>query len=119
MKPPLISLTCDCGAETSVGYGERWTCPKCGRTFDTDEIPRDDYDKLLELTRRYRRASWAVVVCMAALVLMVALTGDLISIFAGLAVSLLSWFLFIKPIVHRRHRQAVSGLTRTWKLEAR
>jgi hypothetical protein len=55
---------------------------------------------------------------MAAIVLVVAITGQLLSIFAGLAVSLLSWFLYIRPLVHRRHRRAVSGLTRSWKLEA-
>jgi hypothetical protein len=118
MKPPLISLTCDCGEQASVGYGDRWTCPSCGRTFDTKGIPSGDYDKLVDLTRRYRRASWAVVSVMAAIVLAVAITGQLLSIFAGLAVSLLSWFLYIRPMVHRRHRRAVSGLTRSWKLEA-
>jgi Flp pilus assembly protein TadB len=119
MKPLPISLTCDCGAQASVAYGERWTCPNCGRTFDTSQIPGADYDRLQQLNRRYWLANWAVVACMAALVLVVALTGQLISIFAGLAVALLSWFLYIKPLVHRRHRRAVSGLTRSWKLEAR
>jgi len=29
-----------------------------------------------------------------------------------------SWFLFIKPFVHRRHKRAVSALTRSWELSA-
>jgi len=119
MKGLAISLTCDCGKQASVAYGERWTCPGCGTTYDTAQIPGGDYDRLMQLTRRYRAISWAVVIVMAAIVLAVAITGQTISIFAGLAVSLLSWFLFIKPVVHRRHRRAVNGLTRRWKLDAR
>jgi hypothetical protein len=118
MKPPLISLTCDCGEQAGVAYGERWTCPGCERMFDTTDIPRGEYDELVSLNRRYRLANWVVVAIMAAIVLAVALTGQLVSIFAGLAVCLVTWFLYIRPLVHRRHRRAVSGLTRSWNLEA-
>ena len=38
--------------------------------------------------------------------------------FAIAGVVLLGWFLYIKPIVHRRHRKAVRDLTTTWNLEA-
>jgi hypothetical protein len=31
---------------------------------------------------------------------------------------LLTWFLYIKPVIHRRHRKAVSNLTRSWELKA-
>jgi hypothetical protein len=48
----------------------------------------------------------------------VAIEGQTISIFAGLAVVLLGWFLYIKPIIHRRHKRAVSALTRSWELSA-
>jgi hypothetical protein len=118
MKAPRITLRCDCGAEGMAAYGERWTCPDCGRTYDTTRIPASDYESIRLLDRRYRIAIWCVVSVMAAIVLAVALTGQLFSVFAGLAVVLLSWFLFIKPVVHRRHRRAVSSLTRKWELEA-
>ncbi|HUZ84112.1 MAG TPA: hypothetical protein VMU66_05420 [Gaiellales bacterium] len=118
MRMPRIALRCDCGAEGYVDYGERWTCAQCGRGYDTAAIPRAEYDELVRLTRRFRMAIWSVVAVMATVVLAVALTGQLVSIFAGLAVTLLSWFLYIRPIVHRRHRRAVGKLTRTWKVEA-
>jgi hypothetical protein len=118
MKAPRITLRCDCGAEGMAAYGDRWTCPACGRTYDTSRIPAADYESIRSLDRRFRIAIWCVVSVMAAIVLAVALTGQLFSVFAGLAVVLLSWFLFIKPIVHRRHRRAVSSLTRNWELEA-
>jgi hypothetical protein len=118
MKAPRITLRCDCEAEGMAAYGDRWTCPECGRTYDTAKIPASDYESIRSLDRRYRIAIWCVVSVMAAIVLAVALTGQLFSVFAGLAVVLLSWFLFIKPVVHRRHRRAVSSLTRKWELEA-
>ena len=55
---------------------------------------------------------------LAVSVLVAAVTGQVLSVFAGLAVVLLGWFLYIKPIVHRRHRKAVRDLTTTWNLEA-
>ena len=58
------------------------------------------------------------MVVLALAVLAVAMTRQLIPIFAGLAVAMLSWFLYIKPIVHRRHKRAVARLTRSWDLEA-
>jgi len=115
---PAITLRCDCGAEGRAQHGERWVCPKCGRSYDTSQIPSADYEAIKALDRRYRVASWTIVAAMAAVVLAVAITGQLLPIFAGLAVSLLGWFLYIKPVVHRRHKRAVSALTRQWNLEA-
>jgi len=118
VKAPRITLRCDCGAEGMARYGERWTCPKCGKSYDTAHIPSEDYEQIRLLDRRYRYGSFAVVSVLAVLVLVVALTGQVIPIFAGLAVTLLSWFLYIKPLVHRRHKRAVRALTRSWNLEA-
>jgi hypothetical protein len=118
MGSPSITLRCDCGAEGRAAYGESWTCPSCGRTFDTSHIPRDDYAAIEALDRRYRYANYGVVAVLALIVLIVAVRGQLIPTMAGLAVVLLSWFLYIKPLVHRRHRRAVRELTRRWELTA-
>jgi ABC-type transport system involved in cytochrome bd biosynthesis fused ATPase/permease subunit len=118
MKEPGITLRCDCGAEGKVKYGERWTCESCGRVYDTSQIPSQDYAEIAALDRRYRVGVWAVMAVLAIAVLAVALTRQVIPIFAGLAVVMLSWFLYIKPLVHRRHKAAVSRLTRTWNVEA-
>jgi hypothetical protein len=118
VKGPAISLRCDCGSEGSAAYGECWRCPACGRSYDTSQIPDGDYEQIVQLSRRYRVAGFAVVSVLAVLILVVALTGQPISIFAGLATAMLSWFLFIKPVVHRRHRRAVGNLTRRWELKA-
>ena len=38
------------------------------------------------------------------------------AIIAGLGVSMLLWFLYLKPLLHTRHRKAVAGVARKWKL---
>ena len=118
MKEPGITLRCDCGAEGRVRYGERWKCAACGRAYDTSQIPSEDYREIASLDRRYRFGVWGVMAVLAVAVLAVALTRQVVPIFAGLAVVMLSWFLYIKPLVHRRHKAAVSRLTRSWNLEA-
>jgi hypothetical protein len=116
MGSPAITLRCDCGTEGRASYKERWTCPACGRVYDTSQIPADDFQAIKDLDRRYRRASQAVVAGLALMVLAVAYTQQFLPILAGLGVVMSSWFLFIKPFVHRRHKRAVSALTRSWEL---
>jgi hypothetical protein len=118
VKAPAITLRCDCGNQGRAAYGERWECSECGRSYDTSQIPQDDYGQITALDRRYRMVSWTIVAMLAALVLLAALTQQIIATFAGLAVVLLGWFLFIKPLVHRRHKGAVRSLTRSWELRA-
>jgi ABC-type transport system involved in cytochrome bd biosynthesis fused ATPase/permease subunit len=118
VKAPAITLRCDCGSEGRAAYGEKWTCQKCGRSYDTSQIPAGDYGEVAALDRRYKRVSWSIVAVLALLVLVAALTHQIIATFAGLAVVLLGWFLFIKPLVHHKHKKAVRNLTRSWELRA-
>jgi hypothetical protein len=118
MGSPAITLRCDCGAEGKAAYCEVWKCSKCGRSYDTSRIPAEDYQAIKDLDRRYRRGSQAVVAGLALMVLTVAYTQQFLPILAGLGVVMSSWFLFIKPLVHRRHKRAVSALTRSWELSA-
>ena len=118
MGSPAITLRCDCGAEGRAEFGERWTCDACGRSYDTAQIPAADFEAIEALDRRYRRWSQAVVAGLALVVLAVAYTRQFLPILAGLGVVMLSWFLYIKPYVHRRHKRAVSELTRSWELTA-
>ena len=83
MKAPRITLRCDCGTEGMAAYGERWSCPSCDRTYDTSQIPASDYEQIRSLDRRFRLAVWAVVGVLAVIVLVVAITGQVLSVFAG------------------------------------
>jgi hypothetical protein len=118
MKAPAITLRCDCGADGRAKYGERWTCESCGRVYDTTEIPEGEYRAVASLDLRYRLFGYGVLALMAVFVLVAAVRGDVIQIMATLGVVLLGWFLFLKPLVHRRHKRAVGLLTRRWQLHA-
>ena len=115
---PGITLRCDCGADGKVAYGEQWTCDACGRRYDTAQIPAGEWEAIGAVRRRYRLAGIAVVAFLAVLVLAVALTGNVYQILVGLPMVLLIWFVYVKPLLHRRYRRAVGDLTRRWHLRA-
>src|SRR5436190_11866917 len=52
-RPP-IKIDCECGEGRSVPYGESWTCERCGRRWDTRQIPEAEYFGRLRRMRRFR-----------------------------------------------------------------
>src|SRR3712207_76550 len=38
VQGPPITITCECGEKRALRYGTRWTCERCGRTWDTNQI---------------------------------------------------------------------------------
>ena len=65
MGSPAITLRCDCGAEGRAAYGEVWKCSKCGRSYNTSQIPAEDYDAVAALDRRYRWGNRALMAVLA------------------------------------------------------
>ena len=41
---PPIAVTCECGEKHDAAYGEVWACERCGRRWDTNQIPRAQYE---------------------------------------------------------------------------
>lgn len=116
VKAPPISLKCDCGAEASIAYGERWECPDCGRSYDTRDIPEHEYRELEGLSRRYRMAGWVLVSLIAGLTLFLALFGLPFQVFVALPMILLVWFVYVRPLLRRRYTRRLGELTATWEL---
>src|SRR2546423_15518299 len=54
MKQPPITITCECGETQSVPYGDRWLCEHCGRSWNTAQIPAEQYESLLRRVRRHK-----------------------------------------------------------------
>src|SRR4051812_24392858 len=54
LKGPRITVNCECGQTNYLSYGETWTCPSCARMYDTNRIPRDDYERIRDISLRYR-----------------------------------------------------------------
>ena len=54
MKPLPITIECECGERREVPYGELWECERCGRRWNTQQIPAEEYEGLLLRMRRFR-----------------------------------------------------------------
>lgn len=117
MKPPRITLHCDCGAEEKVAYGQQWTCGHCGRRYDTTDIPAEDYSALLRIRRRYQMIGWALASVVALFVLLLAIANHPLQILAGLPIILLIWFVYVRPVLRRRYRRALASRPK-WELRA-
>ena len=77
MRGPPIAITCECGEKRSLRYGRRWTCERCGRTWNTEQIPAEEYGRFARDLRRPKLVALAVALGLAALVAVAALVVDL------------------------------------------
>jgi Flp pilus assembly protein TadB len=117
IKGPAITVTCDCGERTELFYGERWACPACGRAYDTRQVPEEEYAAIRRVQRRFRALPIALGLAVAALAIFFTLTGQVLSVFVLLPLSVATWFAFIRPLHRRRFRAAIADLPR-WNLRA-
>ena len=115
-RGPLITVTCDCGEVNRLHYGERWTCPTCGRTWDTNQIPIEQYAELRATQLRFRRVpvivSAVVLACVVAFIIMGKAFGGLLVV----AVIATTWNIFFRPVYKRRYQAALKDLP-TWSLK--
>jgi hypothetical protein len=87
-----------------VAYGETWECESCGRRWNTNQIPAEEYWGLLRDMRRLRLSVIAVAVGMS---LIFGLLGIFVSqsLFLLLPIVLPIWFILYMPWWRRRLRQ--------------
>ena len=116
-KGPPITVTCECGERHELFYGERWTCPSCGRAYDSRQIPEEEYAQIRRLQLRYRAVPIALGATVAALAIVFTLTGNVAGVFFLMPVALVAWFVFIRPTHRKRYRAAIARLPR-WDLRA-
>lgn len=115
VREPPITVTCECDEIGYVRYGERWTCPTCGRVWDTTQIPEAEYAELLASVHRYRLLSLGPPVAFSIVLIPLA-------IFAGLQFGLLLFVLvfayavFVIPKVRERATASMRESTRSWAL---
>jgi hypothetical protein len=118
LRGPPIAVTCECGVKHDVRYGGVWTCERCGRTWDTGQIPREQYEAIRRTQLRFRALPVALGLLVAAIAIFFTLTGNVFSIFFLLPVSITVWFVFLRPAHRRRYRRAIADLPR-WELHPR
>ena len=118
LRGPPIALTCECGVKHDVRYGDTWTCEQCGRTWDTGQIPREQYEAIRRTQLRFRALPVALGLLVAAIAIFFTLTGNVFSVFFLLPISITVWFVFLRPAHRRRYRRAIADLPR-WELHPR
>lgn len=116
-KGPPITVTCECGERRELFHGERWTCPSCGRSYDSGRIPAGEYAQVRRLQLRYRALPIALGVAVAVLAIAFTLTGNVLGVFFLMPSAIIAWFVFIRPTHRRRYRAAIADLPR-WDLRA-
>ena len=114
MRGAQITVRCDCGDVGYVPHGERWRCGKCGRTWNTAQIPADEYWGIMRDMRRLRISVMATAVGITVPIVALALILGL-RLLILLPVLMTFWFMFYMPRWRRQVRERARNLTR-WKL---
>jgi hypothetical protein len=116
VEAPAITVTCECGESRQLAYGERWQCEKCRRTWDTSNIPAEDYEAVRRIQRRYRAVPMVLLVITVAAVALFMAYGRVLAIVL-LPVVMTIWFIFGRPLQRRWLHEQISALPE-WKLKA-
>jgi len=111
---PPIAIRCECGGEAAVPYGERWTCPECGRGWNTAQIPAAEYARRNRQMNRYRLEILACAALLLVVFVPLVLFVSSGYLFLGIIV-MLAWMFFYMPFWRRRVRRAAANAPR-WEL---
>jgi hypothetical protein len=112
-KPP-ITIKCECGETKYVAYGERWRCERCGRSWDTRQIPAEEYEGLLRRLRRHKlEAIGAGAITVAVLVSLMIAGGSRFILLIPMVMA--AWLFVFLPFWRRRYRRTAHGAPR-WEL---
>jgi hypothetical protein len=108
-------VTCECGEKRDLRYGEDWACESCGRHWDTNQIPAEQYAAIRRTQLRFRILPVVYGLTVLALAVFFTLTGNIFSVVILLPLAMMLWFYFVRPFHRRRYRRAISELPR-WEL---
>jgi hypothetical protein len=117
LRGPPITIGCECGVKHDLDYGERWTCEQCGRTYDSNRIPREEYEIVRRTQLRFRVLPVVMGLIVMALAIFFTLSGNIYSVFLLLPLALMLWFGILRPLHRQRYRRAIADLPR-WNLRA-
>jgi Flp pilus assembly protein TadB len=115
LRGPPIAVTCECGAKRDLRYGEQWKCERCGKRWDTNQIPSEQYEAIRRTQLRFRVLPVVYGLVVLAVAMFFTLTGNIFSVFVFLPLALMVWFYFVRPVHRRRYHKAIAELPR-WEL---
>jgi hypothetical protein len=104
MAKPPITITCECGEQRYVAYGERWQCERCGRAWNTRQIPEEAYEGLLRRVRRHKlEAIGAALVTAAVMIPLIVVVSSRFIAFVPMVMAV--WLFLFLPYWRRRYRR--------------
>ena len=98
LRGPPIAVTCECGEKRDLRYGEDWACESCGRRWDTNQIPAEQYEAIRRTQLRFRVLPVVYGLVVLALAAFFTLTGNIFSVFILLPLSLMLLVLLRAPV---------------------
>lgn len=116
MKGPPITVRCDCGVTQHIPYGDAWTCPACGRRWDTAQIPEEEYEGVMRDMRRYRVQAMVLGSAIGLGVVAVAVVTER-PLFPLALIAMAGWWLVYMPQWRRKVRARARSLP-SWKLRS-
>ena len=78
LRGPPIAVTCKCGEKRDLRYGEEWACESCGRRWDTNQIPAEQYETIRRTQLRFRVLPVVYGLVVLALAIFFTLTGNIV-----------------------------------------
>jgi Flp pilus assembly protein TadB len=114
MAKPPITIRCECGETRDVAYGERWRCEACGRSWNTLQIPAEEYEGLLRSVRRHKlEAVGFAALAAAVLVPLIAVVSARLIFVVPFVMA--AWLFGFLPFWRKRYRRTARGAPR-WEL---
>jgi Flp pilus assembly protein TadB len=117
-KGPLITVTCECGQRKELRYGEAWQCKACGRRFDTNKIPLEEYAAIRRTQLRYRLFPLTAGLILLVTTIVFFVAGRTFSALVFAAFLLASWGMLVRPFFRSRYRKKLREHLPTWNLKA-
>jgi hypothetical protein len=114
MAKPPITIKCECGETKEVPYGQRWICERCQRSWNTEQIPAEEYAGLLRRMRRYRLEAFCLAAVLAAILVPLIVVVNPTFIFLTPMVAA-GWLFLYLPRWRRKIRTAARNAPR-WEL---
>jgi hypothetical protein len=112
--PPPISIQCECGEARSVPFGQTWTCERCGRSWDTQQIPANEYLARVRRMRRFQIEPFGLVALGIVVFAPFIFFVDPRVLFLALVASF-AFITFYMPYWRRRVRRAAADAPK-WEL---
>jgi hypothetical protein len=116
-RGPPITVKCECGERRDLRYGERWRCEGCGRRYDTNRIPVQEYAALRRNRVHDRIVPSIVFAALACVVLVLVFVGRPLAAVLVVALVGFFWGTFARPARRRRQYKAIAERPR-WQIKA-